>query len=57
MPMQICLNTDNLEQCELVYSNENSLLTREFRIRFLAQNRYLTNHEAMSAISVFHTEI
>ena len=57
MPMQICLNTDNLEQCELVYSNENSLLTREFRIKFLAQNRYLTNHEAMSAISVFHTEI
>ena len=31
-------------------------LTREFHVKFHAKNRYRTNREAISAISVFHVK-
>ena len=37
------------------FSRKIHYLTREFHVKSNAKNRYLTNHEAMSAISVFDT--
>ena len=40
----------------LVFYRKINYLTREFHVKFHAKNRYRTNREAMSAISVFQVK-
>ena len=40
----------------MVHYRKINYLTREFHVKFHAKNRYRTNREAMSAISVFQVK-
>ena len=47
---------NDMQISDPVFYRKINYLTREFHVKFHAKNRYHTNREAMSAISVFQVK-